>query len=203
VRVARVLNPLGINRGMSGNVSTRCGEGFLVTPSAVPYDRLSADEVVAMRADGTPAPGARKPSTEWPFHRAIYAARPEVAAVVHTHGPFTTTLACLRRGIPAFHYMVAKAGGSDIRCAPYATFGSQALAEHVVAALDGRDACLLANHGMIAVGTTLERALGLAVDVESLAETYWRALQVGEPPLLDEAEMQRVVEQFRHYGSSR
>ncbi len=140
------------------------------------------------------------PSSEWRFHRDIYAARGDAQAIVHTHAPFATTLACMHRGIPPFHYMVAVAGGNDIRCAPYATFGTQELSDHAVAALAGRRACLLANHGMIAVGASLERALALAVEVETLAETYWRALQVGEPVLLPDAEMARVLEKFATYG---
>jgi L-fuculose-phosphate aldolase len=179
--------------------------GFLVTPSALPYDRMGPADIVAMSADGRPVEAAgaasrHAPSTEWRFHRDIYAARPEVGAVVHTHAPFATTLACLDREIPAFHYMVAKAGGADIRCAPYATFGTQALSDHVVAALVGRRACLMSHHGMVSVGPTLEAALGLAVDVEHLAEVYWRALQVGTPRLLEADEMQRVVRKFATYG---
>ena len=146
------------------------------------------------------ARGTRLPSSEWRFHRDIYRARRDVNAVVHTHAPFATTLACLHRGIPAFHYMVAVAGGRDIRCAPYATFGTQELSDHAVAGLAGRDACLLANHGMIAVGASLARALALAVEVETLAEMYWRALQIGEPRLLPDAEMDVVLEKFRTYG---
>jgi L-fuculose-phosphate aldolase len=163
---------------------------------------MDADDVVAMPRDGDEgdAIGTRLPSSEWRFHRDIYAARPEVGAIVHAHSPFATTLACLDRGIPAFHYMVAMAGGDDIRCAPYATFGTQALSDHVVTALAGRRACLLAHHGMIATGSTLATALALAVEVETLAEMYWRALQVGEPELLSATEMQVVGEKFRTYG---
>jgi L-fuculose-phosphate aldolase len=144
--------------------------------------------------------GTRLPSSEWRFHRDIYCARPEIGAIVHTHAPFATTLACLDRGIPPFHYMIAVAGGRDIRCAPYATFGTQALSDHAVAALDGRRACLLAHHGMIAAGDSLAQALALAVEVETLAEMYWRALQIGEPRLLPDDEMRVVLEKFRSYG---
>ena len=201
VATARGMNAAGINRAKAGNVSARWRDGFLVTPSAIPYDRLAADDVVEMSGDGTPR-GARPPSSEWRFHRDIYAARPDAQAIVHAHAPFCTTLACLGRGIPPFHYMVAVAGGRDIRCAPYATFGSQALADGVLAALEGRRACLMANHGMVAFAGDLERALQLAIEVESLAEAYWRVLQIGEPVLLDDDEMARVVAKFERYGAA-
>jgi L-fuculose-phosphate aldolase len=200
VSTARAMNTLGVNRGRSGNVSARCGHVFVVTPSALPYDRMTPQDLVAMTLDGAIAEGARAPSTEWPFHRDIYRARPEVTAIVHTHAPFATTLACLDRGIPAFHYMVAAAGGRDIRCARYATFGTDELACNVVEALADRKACLLAHHGMIAVGASLEAALALAVEVEALAEMYWRALQVGEPRLLSNDEMDRVLAKYATYG---
>src|SRR5512140_1038951 len=152
-----------------------------------------------MRFDGSHE-GLRLPSSEWRFHRDILASRPEVHAVLHTHSLHSTALACLRRGIPPFHYMVAVAGGRDIRCAPYATFGTEELSRHAVAALEGRKACLLANHGLITVGADLASAFKLAVEVETLAAMYLRALQVGEPVLLDEAEMAVVLEKFRTYG---
>ena len=200
IEAARSLNPLGINRGKSGNVSARCAEGLLITPSGLPYADTHADDLVLLALDGTVRAGTLAPSSEWQFHCAIYRARAEIGGIVHTHAPFCTALACLDRGIPAFHYMVAKAGGADIRCAPYATFGSQALAQHAVAALDGRLACLLSHHGMIALGRDVPAALALAVDVEALAEIYCQALQLGEPALLDDDEMARVAGQFRGYG---
>ena len=199
VATARKMNALGINRGTAGNVSARTKAGFLITPSALPYDAMKPADVVAVDTGGH-AKGSRKPSTEWPFHHAIYLARPEVGAIVHTHSVFATALACLDRGIPAFHYMVAKAGGSDIRCAPYATFGTQELADEAVRALDGRQACLLAHHGMIAVGADLDAALAMTVEVEWLAETYCRALQIGEPVNLTGREMSEVVARFANYG---
>jgi L-fuculose-phosphate aldolase len=198
IATALQMNALGINRGKSGNVSARIDGGFLITPSALPYDETGPEDLVTVHEDGS-ATGRRVPSSEWRFHRAIYQARREAQAIVHAHSPFATTLACLDRGIPAFHYMVAVAGGSDIRCAPYATFGTQELADQAVRALDGRDACLLAHHGMIAVGDSLKDALALAVEVETLAEIYWRALQVGEPQLLQEPEMLRVLARFASY----
>jgi L-fuculose-phosphate aldolase len=145
----------------------------------------------------------RKPSSEWRFHRDIYAVHPDVMAIVHAHSPFATTLACLDRGIPAFHYMIAVAGGDDIRCAPYSTFGTQQLSDDALRALDGRRACLLAHHGMIAVGDSLPSALALAIEVESLAEMYWRALQLGEPRILPASEMQEVLRRFADYSSTR
>lgn len=189
----------GLNRGTSGNVSARIAGGFLVTPSGLACEATRPEDIVAVAQDGT-ARGSRLPSSEWRFHRDIYAARPEVAAIVHAHSPFATTLACLGRSIPAFHYMIAVAGGNDIRCAPYATFGTQELSDHALRALEGRKACLLANHGMIAASSSLAQALALAVEVEALAEQYWRALQIGEPNLLADAEMAHVLEKFRTYG---
>jgi L-fuculose-phosphate aldolase len=206
VATARKMNAVRINRGKSGNVSARFENasfvGYLITPSGLPYAQTPAEDIVAMPLDGDEAAaiGTRLPSSEWRFHRDIYRARPEIDGIVHSHAPFATTLACVGRGIPAFHYMVAAAGGTDIRCAPYATFGTQALSDHAVAALAGRRACLLAQHGMIAVGATLAQALALAVEVETLAEMYWRALQVGEPPILADDEMRVVLEKFARYG---
>ena len=206
VATARAMNAAGINRGKSGNVSARFRDatfdGFLVTPSGLPYDQTSPDDIVAMSLDGETR-GSRRPSSEWRFHRDIYRARGEAHAIVHTHAPFATTLACLDRSIPAFHYMVAVAGGCDIRCAPYATFGTQELSDHALAALAGRRACLLAHHGMIAFADDLPRALALAVEVETLAEMYWRCLQVGEPARLPDDEMERVLARFADYGQPR
>jgi L-fuculose-phosphate aldolase len=199
VATARKMNALGINRGKSGNVSARIDTGFIITPSALPYDETNPGDVVAVDFDGN-ATGPRRPSSEWRFHRDIYAARAEAAAIVHSHSPFATALACLDRDIPAFHYMVAVAGGSDIRCAPYATFGTQALSDYAVAALDGRNACLLSHHGMIALGASLESALALAVEVETLAEMYCHALSIGDPALLGEVEMRAVVDKFAAYN---
>ena len=203
IATALAMNVAGINRGKSGNVSARMRhkgfDGFLVTPSGLPYAETTPDDIVAMTIQGE-AHGDRVPSSEWRFHRDIYASRSDALAIVHTHPPFATSLACLHRGIPPFHYMVAVAGGADIRCAPYATFGTQELSDHALAALAGRNACLLANHGMIALGASLSHALALAVEVETLAEMYWRALQIGEPILLSGAEMAIVLDKFATYG---
>ncbi len=199
IATARRMNATGLNQGTSGNLSQRVDGGFLVTPTGMDYEALEPEDIVFMRMDGSHE-GRRRPSSEWRFHRDILAARPEVGAVLHAHAMFCTTLACLHRGIPSFHYMVAVAGGVDIRCAPYATFGTEELSRHAVTALEGRKACLLANHGLIAVGTSLADALKRAVEVETLAAMYWRALQVGEPVLLSEAEMALVLEKFKTYG---
>jgi L-fuculose-phosphate aldolase len=203
ISTALAMNAAGINRGKSGNVSARLRrdgfDGYLITPTGVPYHRTSPEQVVAMTLAGE-CQGTVLPSSEWRFHRDLYAERADADAIVHAHAPFATSLACLRRDIPPFHYMVAVAGGKDIRCAPYATFGTQELSDHVVAAMADRRACLLANHGIVTVGTTLEQALALAVEVETLAEMYWRALQIGEPIILSGAEMDVVLEKFRTYG---
>jgi L-fuculose-phosphate aldolase len=198
--VSRRLSELGLNRGTSGNASVRDGDGFLVTPSGMTVEEMTPRDMVWMSFDGK-AQGGRQPSSEWRFHRDILQARPEVGAVIHTHATFATTLACLHREIPPFHYMIAVAGGDTIRCAPYALFGSQALSDAALSALQDRKACLLANHGMIAVGRDLDQALSVAVEVETLCEQYWRALQAGEPQLLSDAQMAEVMEQFKGYGS--
>lgn len=202
VATARAMNASGINRGAAGNVSVRVDNGLLITPSALPYDLMEAGDIVALNEDGESS-GCTAPSTEWPFHHAIYRNRPELHAIVHTHSPFATALACLDRGIPAFHYMVAKAGGRDIRCAPYATFGTQELADLVVAAIAGRKACLLSHHGLIAADSTLDAAFALAVEVEALAEIYWRALQIGEPVLLSDEQMEAALLKFATYSAKR
>lgn len=203
IATARAMNAASINRGRSGNVSARWREGafdgFLVTPTGVPYDALGLDDIVSVGLDGN-VHGKQAPSSEWRFHRDIYRTRPEVHAVVHAHSPFATALACNQRGIPPFHYMVAVAGGKDIRCATYATFGTQALSDNALAALAGRTACLLAHHGLIAIGDSLDAALARAIEVEALAEIYVRALAIGDPPLLDDAEMMAVIDKFRTYG---
>lgn len=199
ISTGRKMNASGLNQGTSGNLSHRVEGGFLVTPTGMEYDSLRPEDIVLMRFDGS-TEGPRLPSSEWRFHRDIYVCRPEVQAVLHTHSLHSTAVSCLRRGIPAFHYMVAAAGGSSIRCAPYATFGTEELSRHAVAALEGRKACLLANHGLITVSANLAAAFKLAVEVETLAAMYLRALQAGEPVVLDEAEMAVVLEKFRTYG---
>lgn len=201
VDAVRLLAAKGLNQGASGNVSVRDGDGFVVTPSGVAADALGADQLVRMDMAGQWS-GAWKPSSEWRFHRDIYAARPDAGAIVHCHSPAATALAVLGKPIPAFHYMIAIAGGSDVRCAPYATFGTQELSDAAVAALDGRRACLLGHHGMIALGPTLAQALDVAVEVEFLSDLYLRLLPLGEPPVLPEAEMTVVLEEFKGYGAN-
>ncbi|MGK2926554.1 MAG: class II aldolase/adducin family protein [Lysobacterales bacterium] len=204
VAAAQAMNRSGINQGTSGNLSLRCVDGFLVTPSGLPYDRLEPADVVQLkleRGDAPAATGPRKPSSEWRIHRDVYLARPETQAILHAHPVHCSALACLRRPLPAFHYMVAVAGGRDIRCAPYATFGSQALSDHVLEALAGRQACLMANHGLLCLAPDLPRALALAVEIEALARAYLLCLSVGEPVVLDDAEMERVLEKFKDYGA--
>ena len=193
------MNALGINHGKSGNVSLRVPGGFLITPTGMAYEALKPSDIVAISIDGR-VRGPRAPSSEWPMHLHILRGRPDAAAVVHTHSPSATALACLRRDIPRFHYMVAAAGGESIRCAPYALYGSEALARHALAALEERKACLLANHGVVALGPDLDAALALALEVERLAEQYLLALQAGEPVLLSEAEMAEAVAKFSDYG---
>ncbi len=200
IATAQRMNALGINRGKSGNVSARWKDGFLVTPSGLPYEETKPADIVFIDAKGR-AKGKRAPSSEWRFHFDIYHGKSEVHAVVHTHSSFATTLACLEMAVPAFHYMVAVAGGNSIRCAPYATFGTQTLSDRALRALEGRKACLLANHGMIATGESLKSALALAVEVEALCEQYWRALQIGKPNLLSDDEMIAVVEKFKTYNA--
>ena len=200
VLAARRLSAMGLNPGRSGNLSARVDGGFLVTPSGAAYETLHPDDMVFLGPQGEHGGGQREPSSECRFHRDIYARHREAGAIVHTHSPYATTLACLGRGIPAFHYEVAFAGGNDIRCAPYATFGTQELSDHTLQALEGRLACLLANHGAVAFGQTVEEALGLAEKVEALARLYWQALQIGEPVSLGEVEMNNVVEKFKGYG---
>jgi L-fuculose-phosphate aldolase len=196
----RELARRGLSFGTSGNVSVRRdARRFFVSPTGMPYDTLQPDDIPLMDLGGRWF-GRCRPSSEWRFHRDIFKSRNEVAAVVHTHSPQATSLACTGRGIPAFHYMVAVAGGSDIRCAPYYTFGSQELSDAALAALQGRKACLLANHGVIAVGADLPAAMALAGEVENLAAQYCTALALGEVRLLDEPEMRRVVEKFAFYG---
>ena len=196
----RELTRLGLTHGKSGNVSVRYDERrFLVSPSGIDYEMLQADDVPLMDLEGRWF-GRRRPSSEWRFHRDIFKSRHDVGAIVHTHSEKATALACTGRGIPAFHYMVAVAGGPDIRCAPYHAFGTQELSDAALAALQDRKACLLANHGVIATGIDLRAAISLAGEVENLAAQYCSALALGEVRILDDAQMRLVLEKFRSYG---
>lgn len=199
LQAASNLSALGLNKGTSGNASVRLSDGLLVTPSGIPPEQLSENSMVYMQWDGT-AEAGKKPSSEWRIHRDIFQARPEINAVVHCHSMFATTIACLARDVPPFHYMIAVVGGDTIRCAPYALFGTQALSDMALIALQDRKACLLAHHGMLAVGKDLSQALAIALEVENLCEQYWRLLQLGEPALLSAAQMQEVQAQFKGYG---
>ena len=199
LETAQAMNASGINRGSSGNVSARSGEGFIITPTGMPYERCTPDDMVSVDSDGTPH-SDRKPSSEWRFHRDIYQAYPEAGAVVHTHAAFATSLACMEVEIPPFHYMIARFGGNTVRCASYALFGTQELSDAMIAALRDRRACLMAHHGMVIYGRNLEHALALAVELETLCEQYWRVLQMGQPNLIPNDEMVRVLEKFRSYG---
>ena len=199
IDACRRMNALGINQGTSGNISVRFGNGLLITPTSVPYDAMMPDQIVFMAMDGSHAP-SQKPSSEWRFHRDILKARDDVNAVVHAHPTYCTILAIMGMDIPPVHYMIAAAGGDNIRCAPYATFGTVELSEHAVSALVGRLACLLDHHGMIAVGKTLDKAMWLAVEVETLARQYHGCLQIGKPPLLSSAEIERVRHRMAGYG---
>ena len=202
VQAARSMNALGINQGTSGNISARLGDAMLITPSATPYDQMRPEDVAAMPLDGERGAwsGPLKPSTEWRFHLDILRGRPDAGAVVHTHATYCTTLAILRRPIPAVHYMMAAFGGTDVRCAPYATFGTAELASHTLAALDGRNACLLANHGMVVVGASLVKAMWLAVELETIARQYYLSLQIGQPHVLSDAEIADTARSFSTYG---
>ena len=199
IATARALQQAGLNRGTAGNVSVRAGDGFYITPTGMAYDTLVEDDIPLMALDGSHV-GRRKPSSEWRFHRDLYASRPEVGAVLHAHSPFAVSLACLRLDIPPFHYMIARFGGDTIRCAEYSIFGSKMLSTVALQAMAGRKGCLLANHGMLVAGRDLAEALALAIELEELCEQYWRACQLGNPVLLSTGEMAEVLEKFKGYG---
>ena len=203
VAVARRMNASGLNQGTSGNLSVRCPGGLLITPSSLPYEHMGPSDLVAINWQGQPLQdqplqdGGRRPSSEWRLHADVLAARPELGAVLHCHPIHGTALACHDKGIPPFHYLTAVAGGDDIRCAPYATFGTDELSRLTVEAMADRKACLLARHGLVSAGESLDQALRIAVEVETLARMYLQALQLGEPPLLTPAQMQAVHAQFQ------
>ncbi|WP_066682202.1 class II aldolase/adducin family protein [Caulobacter sp. CCH9-E1] len=199
-QVMRAMDARGLNRGTSGNVSARCGEDMLVTPTGVPASRLTAEHMVLVRPDGSSPEGALKPSSEWRMHKGILERRPDVGAVVHCHSRHATILACAGLQIPPMHYMVAVSGGSSVPVAPYATFGSEELAATVVEALDGRYAALMANHGQIVAAPNLDFALAITEEIEEQAAVYWGTLAIGGPSLLAEDEMNRILQRFRSYG---
>ena len=194
------MNDNGLNQGTSGNLSIRHEDGMLISPSGVPYKELNTDDIVFVHPDGT-SEGKLNPSSEWRFHLAILQGRPDVNAVVHNHPTYCTALAIRHMEIPAMHYMIAAAGGDSIPCADYQTFGTQALSEAVLAALEGRSACLMANHGMVACGPSMKKAMWLAVEVETLARQYVLSLQLGGPHLLSDEQIGEVIEKFKTYGA--
>lgn len=199
VEACQNMSRLGINKGTAGNVSVRHGNGILISPTGVAYDKLTPEHVVAMNWDAT-FEGDVLPSSEWRFHRDILKARPDLNAIVHTHSTKATTVSVLEKDIPAIHYSIAATGSSLIRCAPYEIFGSQELADSALKALEGRRACLLAHHGVIAGHISIARALALAVTVEELATQYLACLPMGEPPVLNDAQIAAVLEKFKTYG---
>jgi len=201
--VMQAMDDKGLNRGTSGNVSARCGEAMLVTPSGVPASRLTAEHMVLVQPDGSTNPGALKPSSEWRMHQGLLERRPDVGAVVHCHSRHATILACANKPIPAVHYMVAVSGGTSVPVAPYATFGSSELARIVVETLDGRYAALMANHGQIVVAPSLDFALAIAEEIEEQAAVYWGALAIGGPTLLADEEMNLILQRFKSYGQGR
>jgi L-fuculose-phosphate aldolase len=200
IETALAMSRRGLSPGRSGNVSCRHADGMLITPTGLAYEGLKPEDVVLVSSDGSVPSGQLRPSSEWRFHLSVYTARPDLAALVHTHSLHATVLACAHRPIPAFHYMVAVAGGSDIPLVPYATFGTEELAQHVAAGMAERNACLMANHGAIAGGRTLAAALELAAEVEVLAEQYVKVLMLGKPHILSAVEMDAVLERFAGYG---
>lgn len=193
------MNRSGINQGTSGNISVRCRGGLLITPTSLPYDRMTPEDIVWMSFDGT-VHGTGRPSSEWRFHCDIMAAQPDVGAIVHAHPKACTTLSIMKKSIPPLHYMVAIFGGHDVRCAPYATFGTKKLSDHALAALHGRSGCLLAHHGMIVTGSSLAQAMWRAAELEALASQYLGCLPMGEPPLLSREEIDAVHERLADYG---
>jgi L-fuculose-phosphate aldolase len=202
IAACRAMNALGINQGTSGNISARYGHNMLITPSGVPYEELKPADIAVMPIEGDYGSwsGPLNPSSEWRFHLDIMRSRPDVGSVVHTHSTYATTLAICGKEIPAIHYMVAAAGGPSIRVAPYATYGTKELSEHAIKALEGRTCCLLRNHGVIATGANLKRALWLAVEIETIAKQYYLSLAVGNAQVLPDDEIARVVEKFKNYG---
>jgi L-fuculose-phosphate aldolase len=205
IEAARRMNAIGLNQGTSGNISARAGDHMLITPSGVPYDDLEPEDIAALKLEGDYGAyeGRLAPSSEWRFHLDITKARPDVGAIVHAHSTYATTLAICRKNIPACHYMIAASGGTTIRCADYATYGTRELSDNALRALEGRSCCLLANHGMIATGPDLAKAMWLAVELETIAKQYYLSLALGGPVLLADEEIANVIERFRSYGPRR
>lgn len=201
IRIAREFNTTGLSAGSSGNISVLTGATLLITPTRIPYYHMAPADLVVLDMEGAVVSGDNRPSTEWHFHCGIYRQRTDAGAVVHVHSPYATAVSCVRQDIPAFHYLVAGAGGDSIRCSEYATFGTEALSRNAIIALKDRKACLLANHGMIAIGPDLQSAYRMAQAVEELAKHYCLSRQIGEPVLLDREEIKRILEKFRTYNA--
>lgn len=201
IQTCLAMNETGLNTGKSGNVSVRNEKGFMISASGVAYDAMKPSDVVQMDLEGGYF-GSVLPSSEWRMHMDIYRARPEAGAIVHTHAAHATAISCLREDVPAFHYMIGVTGGSTLRCAPYASFGTAELSDGMLQAIEGRNACLLANHGMICFAQTLDAALALAIEIETLCRQYVLARQLGDPVVLDDAEMNDILLRFRSYGKS-
>ena len=199
IAACRAMDRRGINQGTSGNIGVRWGDGLLITPSGLAYDTMVANDIIYLDMDGTTC-GPHKPSSEWRFHRDILRERQDIGAVVHAHPPYCTAIAITGEDIPAVHYMIAATGGATVRCAPYATFGTEALSKSALRALEGRLCCLLANHGSIACGANLAKALWLATELETLAHQYFLSRQLGDPIILSDDEIDRVAEKFKSYG---
>lgn len=197
----RNMNASGLNQGTSGNISVRFGDRMLITPTGIPYDSMTPEMIASLPLNGTGEyEGPNKPSTEWPFHLDIQRSRPDVGAVVHTHSTFATILAITRKPIPACHYMIAAFGGPEIRVADYARYGTSELSKNILEAMEGRSACLMANHGMITTGSNLSRAMWAAVELETIARQYYHSLLIGGPVILPDEEIAAVVEAFSGYG---
>jgi L-fuculose-phosphate aldolase len=196
------MNSSGLNQGNSGNISVRFGDRMLITPTSIPYSEMTPEMIAAMPVEGEYGAyeGPNKPSSEWRFHLDIMKARPEVGSVVHTHATYSTILAIARKPIPACHYMVAAFGGDDVRVSGYARYGTKALSEHVLKALEGRNGCLMANHGMLTVGSSLKKAMWRAVELETLAKQYYHTLLIGGPVILSAEQIAETMESFSTYG---
>ena len=199
ISACKKLDSIGLNRGASGNISIKTNNGFLITPSGLNVEKVHADNMVELNFEGVPLNGTN-PSSEWRLHAEIYKRKKGVGAVVHTHSNFACALASLRENLPAFHYMVAVGGGKNIRCCEYAIFGSKELADKVVEALEGRMACLMANHGLVCCGKELEHAIFLAEELEALCKQYLTARSIGGVKILSDSEMELVIEKFKNYG---
>jgi L-fuculose-phosphate aldolase len=196
------MNSSGLNQGNSGNISVRVGDRMLITPTSIPYVETTPDMIASMPIDGEYGAfdGPKKPSSEWRFHLDIMKARPDVKSVVHTHSTYATILAIARKPIPACHYMIAAFGGDDVRVSGYARYGTKALSDHVLVALEGRNGCLMANHGMLTIGSSLKKAMWRAVELETIAKQYYHSLLIGGPVVLSPAQIDETMESFASYG---